>query len=364
VEDSKGNVVFEPERREERIVPAEYAYLVTDILSDPQAQCATFGCGGLNIGRTAAIKTGTSEPYENSHAIGDTWALGYTRELAAGVWAGNADNSPMVNITSTSISWRALRDFMQAALQDVPDSGFERPEGVVSATVCVPSGKLPSKYCGKTTQDIFAADGLPKEEDNWWQPIKVDSRNGLLATSQTPRQHVEERVFIVLPPDVQGVSREQAEEWAQALGVPLAPTEESPLGPDAPRAAPGVSIDWPPADATVKGSVAIRGSADTAGFRSYRLEYAAGSQPSHWTAIERSAVPVTDGVLGTLDTNELEPGVYSIRLVVQDQTRGLLIDTVTVRVGSAAAPTPTEGEEEPPQADKPTPTPLPYPVTR
>jgi membrane peptidoglycan carboxypeptidase len=364
VEDSKGEVVFEPERREERIVPAEYTYLVTDILSDPQAQCATFGCGGLNVGRTAAIKTGTSEPYENSHAIGDTWALGYTRDLAVGVWAGNADNSPMVNITSTSISWRALRDFMQAALEGVPDRGFERPEGVVSATVCVPSGKLPSKYCGKTTQDIFAADGLPKEEDNWWQPIKVDSRNGLLATSRTPRQYVQERVFIVLPEDIQGVSREQAEEWAQALGVALAPAEESPLGPETPQGAPGVSIDWPPANATVKGSVAIRGSADTAGFRSYRLEYGAGSQPQRWTAIERSAVPVTDGVLGTLDTNDLEPGVYSIRLVVQDETRGLLIETVTVRVGSAAAPTPADGEEEPPPADQPTPTPLPYPVTR
>jgi hypothetical protein len=310
------------------------------------------------------MKTGTSEPYENSHAIGDTWALGYTRELAAGVWAGNADNSPMVNITSTSISWRALRDFMQAALEGVPDSGFERPEGVVSATVCVPSGKLPSKYCGKTTQDIFAADGLPKEEDNWWQPIKVDSRNGLLATSRTPRQYVQERVFIVLPPEVQGVSREQAEEWAQALGVSLAPTEESPLGPEAPRAAAGVSIDWPPADATVKGVLAIKGSADTAGFRSYRLEYGAGSQPQRWTAIERSAVPVTDGVLGTLDTNDLEPGVYSIRLVVQDEVRGLLIDTITVGVGPLATPTPGGDEEETPPVGSPTPTPLPYPVTR
>jgi membrane carboxypeptidase/penicillin-binding protein PbpC len=366
VEDSKGKVVYEPERREERIVPAEYTYLVTNILSDPQAQCATFGCGGLNIGRTAAIKTGTSEPYENSHAIGDTWALGYTPDLAAGVWAGNADNSPMVNITSTSISWRALRDFMQAALEGVPDRSFERPEGVVSATVCVPSGKLPSKYCGKTTQDIFAADSLPKEEDDWWQPVKVDSRNGLLATNRTPRQYVQERVFLVLPPELQGISREQAEEWAQALGVALAPTEESPLGPEAPQGAPGVSIDWPPANATVRGSLAIRGSTDTPGFRSYRLEYGEGSIPARWTAIKRSAQPVTDGVLGVLDTSQLEPGVYTIRLVVQDETRGLLIDTVAVRVGTAATPTPAEGEEGPPPAGSPTPTPTlpPYPVTR
>jgi membrane peptidoglycan carboxypeptidase len=355
VEDSKGEVVYEPERQEERVAPAAYAYLVTNILSDPQAQCATFGCGGLNIGRTAAIKTGTSEPYENSHAIGDTWALGYTPDLAAGVWAGNADNSPMYNILSTSISWRALRDFMQAALEGVPDRGFERPDGLVTATVCVPSGKLPTEYCGKTTQDIFAADSLPKEQDDWWQPIKVDSRNGLLATSRTPSKYVEERVFIVLPPELQGVSRAQAEEWAQALGVPLAPTQESPLGPDTTEQTPGVSIDWPPADATVRGLITIKGSADTPGFRSYRLEYGEGSQPQRWTVIRSSTSPVTDGTLGVLDTSRLEPGVYTVRLVVQDQQRAFLSDSVTLRVGTTATATPS-GEE--PQRTA-TPTPLP-----
>jgi hypothetical protein len=271
----------------------------------------------------------------------------------------------MVNITSTSISWRALRDFMQAALEGVPDNGFERPEGVVSATLCVPSGKLPSKYCGKTTQDIFAADSLPKEEDDWWKPVKVDSRNGLLATDRTPRQYVQERVFIVLPAELQGVSREQSEEWARALGVALAPTEESPLGPEAPLAAPGVSIDRPAANTSVDGLVAITGSADTPGFRAYRLEYGEGSSPGDWTTIERSAEPVTDGVLGMLDTSELEPGIYSIRLVVQDSVRGILLDTVTVQVGVEATPTPAEDEEEPPpESLTPTPTPLPYPVPR
>jgi hypothetical protein len=264
----------------------------------------------------------------------------------------------MVNITSTSISWRALRDFMQAALEGVPDRGFERPDGVVTATVCVPSGKLPSKYCGKTTQDIFAADSLPKEEDNWWQPVKVDSRNGLLATSRTPSKYVEERVFIVLPPDLQGVSREQAEEWTKALGVPLAPTDQSPLGPDTTQQQPGVAIDWPPADATVRGLITVKGSTDTPGFRSYLLEYGEGSAPQSWTVIKRSTGPVIDGALGVLDASQLTPGIYTVRLVVQDQVRGYLTDSVTVRVGSAAAPTPSGEEVIPTPVATPTPTPM------
>ena len=38
--------------------------------------------------RPAARKTGTSEPYENSTNIGDTWTFGYTPDLVVGVWVG------------------------------------------------------------------------------------------------------------------------------------------------------------------------------------------------------------------------------------------------------------------------------------
>jgi hypothetical protein len=177
-----------------------------------------------------------------------------------------------------------------------------------------------------------------------------------LATSRTPTKYVEERVFIVLPPELQGVSRAQAEEWAHALGVSLAPTEESPLGPDTTQGQPGVSIDWPPADATVRGLITIKGSADTPGFLSYRLEYGQGSKPQSWTVFKRSTERVTDGTLGVLDTSQLEPDIYTVRLVVQDQQRAFLTDTVTVRVGSAATPTPGGEEAQPTGTALPTPT--------
>jgi membrane peptidoglycan carboxypeptidase len=355
IEDSKGNVLYEPERVETQIVPAADTYLVTDILSDPQAQCATFGCGGLSIpGHVAAVKTGTSEPYEGSHAIGDTWALGYTPDLVAGVWAGNADNEPMYNILSTSISWHALRDFMVAALEGKPDRSFERPPGVVAATVCVPSGKLPTKYCQKTTTDLFAEGTLPQEADDWWQPIKIDSRNGLLATELTPPAYVEEKVFLVLPPELADFSREQAEEWAKALGAELAPEEKSPLTGDT-AAVRTVSIIRPISGTQVSGRVAVWGRADSEAFQSYRLEFGRGEDPATWETIVEAATPVKQGTLGFVDTNGLDPDVYSIRLVVEDEKQGELTDTVTVAVGDVAAPTPTpeaapEGAAAGPQA--------------
>jgi len=353
VEDSEGNVLYDAndQRQDLPIIPAEYAYLITSILTDPQAQCLTFGCGGLSIpGQQAAIKTGTSEPYEDSHAIGDTWAMGYTPNLVVGVWAGNADNSPMWNILSTSISWRALRDFMEAALEGKPALTFEQPPGVVKATVCFPSGKLPTEYCGKTVDDLFAADSLPKEKDDWWRPLKIDTRNGLLATEMTPPQFVQGRVFLVLPEGLTGFDRQQAEEWARALGVALAPTERSD-----PKNLP-VLITVPASGATVSGVVTVTGRAASGDFESYRLEYGAGASPAAWTVIQESTAPVSDAVLGSWNTSSLAAGTYTLRLVVRDRGRGELSTITTVSVGRRGSPTPVSSPRPLPTS---TPTPRP-----
>ena len=352
VEDSNGNVIYDAanERQDVELVPPEYTYLISNILSDPQAQCITFGCGGLSIpGQHAAIKTGTSEPYENSRAIGDTWAMGYTPNLVVGVWAGNADNAPMYNISSTSISWRSLRDFMEAALEGKEALDFEQPPGIEKAKVCVPSGLLPTPYCGKTIEDIFVKNSLPTEKDNWWQPFKIDIRTGLLATEMTPPQFVQERVFLVLPPELSGFDKQQALEWAAALGVSLPPTERS--NPSSPADLP-VVITSPAAGASVSGVVTVTGRAASSAFDSFRLEYGAGSSPSDWIVISDSTTPVTDGALGMWDTSAVAPGQYTLRLVMKDHARGDLVSlvTVTVKAKGTAAPTPTPKKQTPPAA--------------
>ncbi|MEZ4643966.1 MAG: transglycosylase domain-containing protein [Chloroflexota bacterium] len=93
VEDSEGNVLYEynqPQRRE--ILTPQLAFLMNDMLSDRSARCAAFGCPNvleLPDNRPAAVKTGTTNDYR------DAWTIGYTPQLAVGVWVGNTDNSPM-----------------------------------------------------------------------------------------------------------------------------------------------------------------------------------------------------------------------------------------------------------------------------
>ncbi|OGO51679.1 MAG: hypothetical protein A2148_09955 [Chloroflexi bacterium RBG_16_68_14] len=329
-----------PQILEERVAPAQEAYLITSILSDGQAQCLTFGCGGLSIGRPMAVKTGTSEPYE-FRAIGDTWAIAYTPQVVVGSWFGNADNSPMTDITSTSVSWRTVRDMMIAYHENLPVEPFARPDGLATASVCVPSGLKPTPACAKTTPpDLFAAGAVPQKEDDWWQVARIDTRTGKLASPLTPPQYVEERRFLQIPEYVSGFARDQALEWAKELE---ASAEDVPKEQTKPSDLP-VAITSPANAATVRGVITITGRAASSKFVSYRLEYRSDTPRGDWTLITESASPVSDGTLGSWDTRLLPPTLYTIRLVVVDEERGEIIDRVQVLVlppTAPATPTPT-----------------------
>jgi membrane carboxypeptidase/penicillin-binding protein PbpC len=196
----------------ERVLDERVAYLISDILSDNTARAATFGFNSvLQIGRPAAVKTGTTTDYR------DNWTVGYTPDLVAGVWVGNADNTPMVNLSGVSGAGPIWHDFMRTALAGKPEAVFARPEGLVTREVCVPSGLLPSAICPRTRREVFLEGTAPTAEDDLYQVFRLDKRTGGLAGTGTPPEHVAEQVFLVLPPE--------AREWARQNGVPQPPAE-------------------------------------------------------------------------------------------------------------------------------------------
>ena len=323
--------------QEEKVVDPQYAYMITSILSDPSAFCITYGCGALSIGRPWGVKTGTSEPFEDSHAIGETWTYGYTPDLVAGVWAGNSDNSPVHNITSTSISYRAVRDFMTAALADTPVSQFEKPGGLSVVDTCTPSGLKATDACGRGVKNLLPDATAPKKDDDWWKRVKIDIRDGLLATELTPPQFIQERFGLAIPNDLPDFVKGQALEWSRILSANTAPTDRS-TGASAAR------IDKPKSSDHVKDKVAITGKADSPDFVAYRLEFGAGNPPLEWKPIFRSTTKQTGGGLGFWDTTGLPDGLYTVRLVVEDSVRGELSTFVVVSIGTGGnvrtSPTP------------------------
>ncbi|MDZ4763173.1 MAG: PBP1A family penicillin-binding protein [Chloroflexota bacterium] len=214
VEDAAGNVLYQWRERAAppRVIDERLAWLITDMLSDDEARIMGFGRNSaLNIGRPAAAKTGTTTDYR------DNWIVGYTPNLVAGVWVGNADNTPMQNVTGVSGAAPIWNRFMRAVLIGQPELDFERPDGLVQTAVCIPSGLLPTPRCPRTHREWFIAGTEPRAADNWYQTFALDRATGLLADENTPPERRVDRVYAVYP--------QAARAWAIRAGIPQPPAD-------------------------------------------------------------------------------------------------------------------------------------------
>jgi 1A family penicillin-binding protein len=219
VRDQDGNVLYEwePQVYTNPVLDPRVAFLITDILSDNDARIPSFGpASPLNIGRPAAAKTGTTTDFR------DNWTVGYTPNLVTGVWVGNADNTPMVEVSGISGAGPIWHEFMRRVLLGQPELDFEVPEGVVRAEVCATSGLLPTENCPKTRWDWFIDGTVPTEPDNLYQRFTLDSRTGLLADETTPPEYREDQVYLILPPE--------ARDWAVRQGIPQPPVGAQIIG--------------------------------------------------------------------------------------------------------------------------------------
>lgn len=123
VEDLKGNVLEEYKEQNSRVIDAEIARQMNDILSDNVARTPEFGANSpLNFANfKVADKTGTTNDYR------DTWIVGYTPGIAVGTWAGNNDNSPMQKKIAAFIVAPMWHKFMEYAMQKYPADPFIPP---------------------------------------------------------------------------------------------------------------------------------------------------------------------------------------------------------------------------------------------
>ena len=145
--------IFTQSRNSTKAISTEGAYLLSSILSDNQTRSSVFGTS-LNVtgtdGRTktAAVKTGTTDDSR------DAWTIGYTPDIAVGVWVGNNDNEIMDN-GGSSMAGPIWRNMMGQAI-GTGNPTFAQPSGVVKASVCTALG---------TKSDVFLSSAVPKQCD-------------------------------------------------------------------------------------------------------------------------------------------------------------------------------------------------------
>ena len=119
VKNRNGKVIWKPKTKGTRAIPAGVASVVTQCL-ERAASGGTGSPSGAYFPYPRAGKTGTTE---NGW---DVWYDGYTPQLAASVWMGDAEkNSPMDGAYGGTYCAPMWAKFFAVALKDKPHPGFK-----------------------------------------------------------------------------------------------------------------------------------------------------------------------------------------------------------------------------------------------
>lgn len=333
IEDANGTVLWEYNRELAAtcntldfctpLLEPGLAYLVNDVLADQRTRWPVLGQGNvLDLNRTAAVVNGVTADRA------DSWTVGYTPQVVAGVHIGRSDESPMTLDTygtqGAAAVWRAVMDYAHAR-DGLPAQRWERPDTVVDLQVCERSGLLPNSVCPAYV-DIFYEGTEPRQIDSYWQAFEVNSQSGQLATATTPAEvRTTARYFV--PP-------EEAADWWSANNQPLPPTDFDTVS--RPELFRSVRITQPAAFAYVGGQIEIAGEMRADEIQFYQLAYGQGLNPVEWVEIGGQQTVYTPGEpLVTWNTTGLD-GLYSLRLVVVMNDNSLESDVVQVTVDNVA----------------------------
>ena len=320
VRDSSGRTLLDwSQPQVQAVVSPQLAYLVTDVLSDELARQPAFGHPNiLEIGRTAAVKTGQSSSGKS------VWTVGYTPQYSVGVWLGLPQTAKDEEIKISPLAaaglWHAL---MKTAHADLAPVAWEEPLGISRVNVCDPSGLLPTADCPQVVEEVFLSSTEPQQEDNLYKTYLVNRQTGRLATVHTPSEFVDEQVFLDVPPE--------AQEWARQAGLAVPPEDYDVIFNPAEGQGP-LAITSPQMFDYVSGMVEVMGRVNLEDLQYYRLQIGEGLYPRQWLQIGSDvSTPVDDGLLVTWDTTGLD-GLYAVQLLVVAQDNSVRETTIQVTV--------------------------------
>lgn len=189
VEDLDGNVILEAKQETRRVMSEGNAYILSDILTSPVTGGTAWMCAisGMDV----AAKTGTTN--ENK----DRWLCGFTPYYTAATWFGydTPERVAMYNLPDNPamVIWSAIMDDIH---EDLDSKRFEEPDNIVSAKICLDSGKRATKECTHTYTEIFVEGTVPDECDGH-KTVKICKETGKLATEYCPE--TEEKTYLSTP---------------------------------------------------------------------------------------------------------------------------------------------------------------------
>lgn len=294
------------------IIPSGMAYIMTDMLADPQARLPSFPAGNpMELSRPAAVKTGTTDDNR------DSWTIGYTPQYTTGIWVGNNNNDSMTDITGINGAapiWHAVMEYLHTR-DNEPVRDWERPNTVVEQTVCKWSGLLPTQNCQQVPNELFyvdiaqGVDYRPQRLDDMWYTLQINKCNNTRANDDTPPTCLRESVFF-------DFRTEEMIAWAKEYRPELLPPEEEDTVVGSSLFGP-VALTSPRFTDRIGGTVPVMGSIIVEDVAYYQVDYGQGSDPTTFVNLGGRVTEIPpDNQLATWDTSALEDGLYTLRLQV------------------------------------------------
>lgn len=156
VEDRYGRVLESHVPETEDSISPELAYIMTTALEGVIRRGTAYAAHDLPF--DAAGKTGTTDNFT------DTWFIGYTPLIVAGVWIGFDEPARLgKNETGGHTALPAWRSFIEAYMADKPEVHFQPPSRVVVIPVDLDTGLRATPECPKTVLQAYLPGTEPVE---------------------------------------------------------------------------------------------------------------------------------------------------------------------------------------------------------
>lgn len=187
VEDKFGNILENNVSVPHEVLREETAYIMTSLMStvvDRGTGAATRS--RYNFRRPAAGKTGTTNDYT------DAWFVGFTPQIAAGVWVGFDDQRVTLG-TGQDGARTALpiwAPFMKMAHDtlNLPVEDFYRPDGVVNLEICNETKKLATEFCPDIISEVFDRRYMPTEHCD--KHISISDQNAVKSSNNKSKRRI------------------------------------------------------------------------------------------------------------------------------------------------------------------------------
>ena len=146
IEDRYGNTIREYHPAQYEVLSEETAYLMTNLMQTVMDR----GTGGsarwkYNFTRPAAGKTGTTQGWS------DAWFVGFTPQIAAGVWFGVDDYQVSLGKgqDGSKAALPSWANFMRDShiMLELPRVNFQKPDGILVSEICSVSKMRSRKAC-------------------------------------------------------------------------------------------------------------------------------------------------------------------------------------------------------------------------